>query len=158
MEWLKRLFSPRPRERSGIPEVVGQITDADGRVQPLRRGPLRHDGLTAEQIQRVARLREVLAEAYPMTLEGWIDGFRRDAHPESEIAIIEAVASVYLQLVAGTHLTVDEKQRLYGVLCLISAGNESPELAAHVPLRSGLPEFSTLARMYREARQSGRRP
>lgn len=158
MEWLRRLISPRPRERTGIPEVVGEVTDEHGRVQPLHRGPLRDPDLSPEQVRRVARLREVLSEAYPMTLEGWIDGFRRDAHPESEIEIIEAVASVYLEVVAGVSLTADEKQRLYGILCLVSAGDESPELAAKVPRRSGLPDFSTLVRMYREARRSRRRP
>ena len=41
----------------------------------ILRGWIKHDSLSQDQVQRVARLRGVLRDAYPMTMEGWIDGF-----------------------------------------------------------------------------------
>jgi hypothetical protein len=158
MNWLKRIFSGKSGEMTAIPEIIGRVVDEDGREQPLRRGPLQHDSLTPEQTARVARLREVLAEAYPMTLDGWIDGFLRDAHPEREIQIIEAVAVVYRQLTEGRDFSVEEKQRLYGILCTLTAMGESPELQASLPAGKGLPELAEIWELYERAWRGGERP
>lgn len=157
-DWFGRPFGVRPKLRDEIPEVVGHFTDEHGREQALRRGPLRHDSLSAGQLRRVGRLRDVLAEAYPMTLDGWVDGFLRDADPESEIQIIEACAVVYQHLTATVSLSPEEKGRLYAVLCVISTGGAGPELASSLPGGKGLPDLGGIVSMYREARHSGSRP
>jgi hypothetical protein len=141
-----------------IPEVLGQVTDEHGRKQILLRGPLQHESLSPDQLQRVAGLRDVLVEAYPMTLDGWVDGFMRDADPESEIQLIEACAVIYQRLAAQVSLSPPEKKRLYAVLCVISAGGAGPELASAIPTGKGLPDLDGIVRMYREARQTGSRP
>jgi hypothetical protein len=92
-----------------------------------------------------------------MTLDGWVDGFMRDANPESEIQIIEACALVYQRLASQASLLPEEK-RLYSVLCVISAGAASHELASALPAGKGLPDLESTRMMYREARQSGGRP
>lgn len=158
MNWLKRILGGKPREMTGIPEVVVHVTDENGQEQPLHRGPRRHAELTPEQTRRVERLREVLAEAYPMTLEGWIDGFLRDANPEQEIQIIEAVAVAYRQLTAQADLSAEEKKRLYGILCTLTAMGESPELQASLPQGKGLPELPEIWEMYERAWRAGERP
>ena len=93
-----------------------------------------------------------------MTLDGWIDGFMRDANPESEIQIIEACAVVLQRLASKAPLSVDEKKRLYAVLCVISAGGATPELASALPTGAGIPDLESIVIMYRQARQSGERP
>jgi hypothetical protein len=155
--WLKALFRREPEIRDRLPEVLGHVTDEQGRRHELRRGWIKHDSLSPEQLRRVARLRDALADAYPMTLDGWVDGFLRDADPESEIRIIEACASVYRRLAAETSLSPPEKERLYSILCALSAGG-GPELASSLPAGRGLPDIEAIARMYREARRSGSRP
>jgi hypothetical protein len=157
-DWLKRLFGGKPKMRDELPEVLGYVTDEHGTKQALHRGPLRHESLTPDQLQRIARLRDVLIDAYPMTLDGWVDGFMRDADPESEIQIIEACAVVYQQLAGQGPLSADEKQRLYAVLCAVSSGAGGPQLAAVVPAGKGLPPLDRIVKMYQEARQSGSRP
>jgi len=97
-------------------------------------------------------------DAYPMTLDGWVDGFMRDANPESEIQIIEACAVVYQRFASQGSLSTDEKKRLYAVLCAISAGGDDPKLASALPTGKGLPDLESIALLYREARQSGSRP
>jgi hypothetical protein len=66
-DWLKRLLRGR-KERSRLPEVLGYVTDEQGQRLALQRGWVKHQSLSEEQVRRVARLREVLAEAYPMTI------------------------------------------------------------------------------------------
>ena len=157
-DWLRRLFRGEPRLPDEIPAVLGTYPDEQGRKQVLRRGPVQHAALSPDQLRRVGRLRDVLIDAYPMTLDGWVDGFLRDANPESEIQIIEACAAVYQRLTSQAALSADEKKRLYAVLCVISAAGPGPELAAMLPAGRGLPELERLAAMYREARLSGDRP
>jgi hypothetical protein len=140
------------------PEILGYFTDEHGKKQLLRRGPIRHESLTSEQLQRTARLRDVLIEACPRTLDGWVDGFMRDAHPASEIQIMEACAVVYQQLTKQAVLSVEEKQRLLAVVCAVSGGVDGPQLAAAVPAGKGLPSADRIVKLYQEARQSGSRP
>jgi hypothetical protein len=157
-DWIKRLFRAEPKMRDEIPEILAYITDEKGRKQPFHRGPLQHESLSPEQLQRIGRLRDVLIDAYPMSLDGWVDGFMRDADPESEIQIVEACAVVYRQLASQASLSPEEKKRLYSVLCVLSAGGSGPELAAALPAGKGLPDLERIALLYQEARQSGSRP
>src|SRR5688500_6433194 len=113
--WLKARFRRVPEVRDRLPEVLGHATDERGRRHELHRGRIKHDSLSPEQLRRVARLRDTSAEADPMTLDGRVDGFLRDADPESEIRIIEACASVYRRLASEASLSPPEKERLYGV-------------------------------------------
>src|SRR5262249_26053163 len=119
---------------------------------------IKHRSLSDEQRRRVARLREVLAEAYPMTMEGWIDGFLRDADPESEIRIIEACAVAYQRLTAQARLSPEEKTHLYSVVCAISAGVSGSQLATALPADKGLPDLEAVASVYREAQEARSRP
>lgn len=156
--WIGKLFSSKPKEPNQIPEILGYGTDEQGNQVPVYRGDVKHQSLSDDQIQRVTRLREVLTEAYPMTMDGWIDGFLRDANPESEIQIIEACAVVYQRLIATANLSSEEKQRIYAVLCMISAGGSEENLASAIPANKGLPDFQTLASMFREAYSLKHRP
>jgi len=157
-DWLKRKLAPPPQISDQIPEVIGYITNEQGEKEPLHRGPLQHDRLSPDQLRRIGRLRDVLVDAYPMTLDGWIDGFMRDSNPESEIRIIEACASVYHRLCNGASLSPAEKKRIYSILCALSAGADGPELQAALPAGKGLPNIDSIAAMFREAWQAEERP
>ena len=139
--------------RDEIPEIMGHVIDEHGQKRELRRGPVQHASLSPDQLGRIGRLRDVLIEARPMTLDGWVDGFLRDVDPESEIRLIEACAVVYRRLTEKATLTPEEKKRLYSMLCGISMGQEGPGLAAGLPAGKGLPGIDRIVRMYREALQ-----
>ena len=155
--WFKRLLGGET-ERARLPEVLGHVSDDQGETHQLHRGWIKRRSLSDEQGRRVARLREVLAEAYPLTMEGWIDGFLRDADPESEIRIIEACAVAYQRLTSRAQLSPAEKERLYSVLCALSAGVSGQQLASALPAGKGLPDLEAVARMYREAHEASLRP
>ena len=91
-----------------------------------------------------------------MTLDGWVDGFMRDAHPENEIQIIEAAAVVYQQLTESTDLDTEGKKMLYAVLCFLSGSEPLPEVEEKIP--PGLPTGAELFEMYHAARSAGARP
>lgn len=122
LKWRKVIFQSLIPKSAGemdrLPDVLGYRTTSEGEAQYLHIGPKRHANLSDGQIARIARLREVLAEVYPMSLEGWIDGFLRDLHPEQEIGFIEAAAATYRSLTAKSNLSRDEKGKLYAALCL----------------------------------------
>jgi len=154
--WFASLFGRQSEIPDGLPDVMGRVIDEHGEEHELRKGAIKHDALTSGQLQRIARLSDVLQEAYPMSPDGWVDGFMRDANPESEIQIIEAVAVVYAQLAENADLRSEGKRMLYGVLCVLSAGGPSPELEEKIP--GGLPTGAELFDMYRAARAAGDRP
>lgn len=144
-----------PTPPDEIPEILARVTDEGGRQAEIRRGPLQHASLSADQLRRIARLRDVLAEVYPMTLDGWVDGFMRDLFAESEICTFEACAVVYQELTAHQELPMAAKKQLFGMLVMMSAGVQpGPETA----LPAGLPAVETIVTRYREAHQARRRP
>ena len=150
-DWLRRPFAGRPKLPDEIPDVIGHMIDDAGNPETIHRGPLQHDSLSPDHLRRVGRLRNALIDAYPMTLDGWVDGFMRDVDPEAEIRFIEACAVVFQQLTKQTRLAPDESRRLYAVLCAISAGGNDAELESALPNNRGLPSLETLIKMYVEA-------
>ena len=55
-------------------------------------------------------------EVYPRSLEEWLDGFRRDANPESEVQWWERLARCYTTYNQTNSLTGDQKQALFRIL------------------------------------------
>jgi tetratricopeptide (TPR) repeat protein len=149
-------FSPRGKDETN-PEVLGYYTDNKGDRHPVYRGSIKHE-LSREQLQRVARLREVLAEANPPTMDESVNAFQRDLDPDKEIRLVEACARVYAELTAQVSLSPDEKNRLWVVLSSISLGGQGPDLAAMIPAGKGLPGLESIVRMYQEACRDGSRP
>jgi len=142
--------------RDGIPEVICSLVDMEGKSHTIRRGSRQHDTLAPEQLQRIARLQYILKEVYSMTLDGWVDGFLRDMHPENEISIIEAAAVVYQKLTSNTRLPLQEKENLYALIISMSTGVPPKYLKKNVP--EGLPSAMKIYKMYCKARKGFARP
>jgi len=75
-----------------VPHLSAAQTIDPANVEP---GPIRHAELPPDLLKRASALEPVFADVYPVTHEKWIEGFRRDAHPEREIAIWEQIAVAY---------------------------------------------------------------
>ena len=63
-----------------------------------------------------ANIRDKLNEVFPMTLEQWEEGFRRDANPEREIALWFHVARVYEHCLKEFYLDAHQRKELFNVL------------------------------------------
>lgn len=59
--------------------------------------PIRHAGLSAPLVMRIRFLRAVLWSTNPHSLDYWIDGFRRDTHPEDEVQRWERFATNWVE-------------------------------------------------------------
>jgi hypothetical protein len=94
-------------------EGVGEVwVDAAS----IGRAPLRHPPFGPEVRQRLAVLRQTLEEVCPRTLEEWEDGFRRDTHPEQEIALLSMMAGCYRHFTEGRNLPAGQKRDVYEVI------------------------------------------
>lgn len=87
------------------------------RLQP---GPIRHEVLGEELVERISRLQETFEEVDGSSLEEWIDNFRRDLDPESEVLVWEDMAAAYTKYCDGRDLALTEKQDVYSLVLLRS--------------------------------------
>lgn len=102
-------------------------------LENLRRGPTRHATLAPELVERIIRIKSILVEVDDSSLEEALDDFKRDAHPEKEVAIWERMASVYRGYVLfNRDLTLDQKRDVYAVLLSASMGDRNFSNAKHL--------------------------
>ena len=91
----------------------------------IRQGPIRRDSLTEEQMERIKALQKTFAEVDGQTVDEWVDSFKRDLNPNSELAIWERMAKAYQSYCEAHDLSLDAKKDAYKVLLLRSMA--SPE-------------------------------
>ncbi|HEY8915610.1 MAG TPA: hypothetical protein VIM87_04200 [Chitinophaga sp.] len=92
----------------------------------LTLSPVAHDTLSADQIEKIKRIQAAFAEVNPGSLEETITNFKRDRHPDGEIAIWLAMANAYEQFIskhAGAPL--DKKKEVYKLILLRSMESET---------------------------------
>ncbi|MGH9966759.1 MAG: hypothetical protein ACREBG_02840 [Pyrinomonadaceae bacterium] len=86
----------------------------------LKPNEIQHEQLSEEQLRRIKKLHETFAEVDSSSLEKWIDNFKRDANPDSEIAIWERVARAYNSYCSRRELTLEAKDDVFQTLVLRS--------------------------------------
>jgi hypothetical protein len=84
-------------------------------LRDLKPGPIRDKGLTQEQKDRIAAIRETFLEMSTDSLAQWLENFMRDLHPEQEIQLWEAMARAYKERV-GSCQTRAQRKKLFGEL------------------------------------------
>ena len=89
-------------------------------VADLKPNEIQHEQLSEEQLRRIKKLHETFAEVDMSSLEKWIDNFKRDADPDSEIAIWERVANAYRNYCSQRQLTLEAKGDVFQALVLRS--------------------------------------
>ncbi len=93
------------------------------KLTTLKKGPIRHPVLPAELFLRIKAFKEILAEVDNMTLDEVMDDFKRDAHPEKEIAVWERIANTYkLFLLHNPTDDLPVKHDVFSVLLMTSLG------------------------------------
>ncbi|WP_441241018.1 toll/interleukin-1 receptor domain-containing protein [Tardiphaga sp. 768_D3_N2_1] len=90
------LFS-RVNQRLAVMEISRSGRAADVDINAIKLAPLRHAKLSSELTSRIRLIRAALLEVKPTSMAAWVDGFRRDTTPETEVAIWERIASIYLE-------------------------------------------------------------
>jgi hypothetical protein len=113
-EWLRKLFGGRRPSQEMVPFLdvesgrVVRIPASELRIgavqvqlqgtrevvwalpQQLRPGNIKHPEFDEGIREYIRQIQAAFAEQRPLSLEEWEEGFRRDAHPEREIALCPA--------------------------------------------------------------------
>jgi hypothetical protein len=100
----------------------------------LQLGPIRHAVLPAALELRIRRFEAVFAEVYPRSHEEWLEGFRRDQHPESEVAIWEDIAFSYTKFLAKHELNAAARGEAFELLIVRSTSDAQTTLS-HIKLK-----------------------
>jgi len=83
---------------------------------------------------RVRRLQKIFNEVDPSPPERWVDDFKRDVNPESELAIWESMATAYATFTTSKSLGLDAKKEVYQVV-LLRSGAPEEEVLKHLHLK-----------------------
>jgi hypothetical protein len=90
----------------------------------LQFGPIRHETLPDELIARIRVIRAALLRVHPQSMEFWLDGFKRDVHPEKEILWWERLSASYLEYFWVKCRDEKQAKSAFRLLVHIGAGNE----------------------------------
>lgn len=126
----------------GSPPAAQQVAIDDGQggkvqwVDPntIQPGPIRREALTDEQMARIRALQATFVEVDGMTVEKWVDDFKRDLNPDKELMIWEQMAKAYRAYCNGKQLSAEAKKDVYGIVLLRSMAPE-PEVLQRVQLK-----------------------
>ena len=94
----------------------------------LRLGPVRHEQLAPELIDRIKAFQLVFRDITPRTLEQWVEGFQRDINPVSEIAIWEAIANALTGFTETRELNLEARSEAFNLLLVRSSTNAQDTL------------------------------
>jgi hypothetical protein len=98
----------------------------------LKKNVFQHPPFDEEVRNHLREIKSALDEVYPMSLEQWEDGFRRDRTPEREIAYWLHLAQTYSRLTAsnaGLGGTLERRQAIFKVLVGCGVGPREQVLA-----------------------------
>jgi len=84
-------------------------------------------------MNRARRLQKVFSEIDPSSLEKWVDDFKRDADPDSELKTWEQIAAAYEAYSASKNLPLAAKRDVYAVLLMRSQA-PAEEVLKHMRL------------------------
>ena len=90
-------------------------------IQP---GPIRRDVLSDEQMARIRTLQATFVEVDGLTVERWVDNFKRDMDPDKELRVWERMAKAYRAYCGGKDLSPEKKKDVFRVVLLRSMATE----------------------------------
>jgi hypothetical protein len=124
---------PTGCHRGGHPETAAHaiLIALAGRMkiplQPseLHKGPIRRPVLPDSFVDRIKAFKAILSDVDPTPLETAIDNFKRDTHPEEEIAIWERIANTYQLFLSHNPISDPAiRQEVFAVLIGASMGSK----------------------------------
>lgn len=123
------------RKNDKIP--IADLNDG-GRVEwidpnSIQPGPIRREVLTEEQMSRIKALQAVFVEVDGQTVDQWVDNFKRDMDPDSELEVWEQMAKAFRSYCDGRILSETAKEDVYRVVLMRSMAPQN-EVLGHVKL------------------------
>lgn len=107
------------KKRKEAPADGVVITEQKVRLGDLKPNEIINENLTDLQLQRIANFHQILVEVDQRPLSETVDNFKRDAHPDKEIEIMEKIAGAYQAINSKMpELNMDQKKEVYNLMLL----------------------------------------
>jgi hypothetical protein len=106
-------------------EVQGIVGEVWVDASKGRESPIRHPRFPDAYRDVFRELARVFGDVYRQTVEQWEEGFRREQHPEQEIALLLYLADVFTHFTAGRNLDAHQRKDIYDVV--LACVNNGPE-------------------------------
>ncbi|MFH7005001.1 hypothetical protein [Flavobacterium bizetiae] len=88
-------------------------------------GPIVHDKLSDEQIEKITKIQTVFYDVYPVSLEETITNFRRDRNPDNEIKVWFTMMQTYEKFVSNhPDITLEKKSEAFKLILTRSMMDE----------------------------------
>lgn len=101
-------------------------------LNQIETGPIRHRELSEELISRIRLIRAALLGVYPHSMNHWLDGFKRDAHPDKEVLRWEHIAACYLEYISTTKgITKEQCGHVFTIILGLCSGQKKNHLKEH---------------------------
>jgi hypothetical protein len=116
-------------------------------ILELRRAPIRHPELPESLVWRIRAIRAAIWNVYPLSIDQWIDGFKRDSHPSNEVERWEALATVFMEVSLKKGMNLANKKKLYKMLLSWICGENKETIAneaAALPLQVAILAFKAM--------------
>jgi len=130
-ETRRVVMIPASELRAGT--VQAQVEGIEGLVwilpDRLKPGDIKHPEFDEGIREYIREIQGAFAEHRPLTFEEWEDGFRRDGHPEREIAIWSHAADIYTAF-AATQPSAERRRDIYR--CIVACMTSGPDVVWHV--------------------------
>jgi hypothetical protein len=103
-----------------------QVKPGEIAIKDLRLNEIVHDSLTVDQLRDIEKIHKSFAEVNSSSLEETITNFKRDRHPDDEIAIWLKMAEAYerFTLAGGRQIDLNKKNEVYQLILLRSMMSE----------------------------------
>ncbi|OMQ11731.1 hypothetical protein [[Flexibacter] sp. ATCC 35103] len=89
-------------------------------------GPIVHDKLSDEQIEKITKIQSVFSDVYPISLEDSIKNFKRDRNPDNEIRVWYNMMNAYEKFVSkDPQITLEKKSEAFKLILSRSMMDES---------------------------------
>jgi hypothetical protein len=114
---------PRSELAPGMVEAFFQGLGEKLWIDPHKvpNAPIRHPKFDKKRRGQLRQIMGILKKVDRRTINEWEDGFRRETHPDAEIAIVLRLAKIYEGICKG--LTLPQKLELYAILMQCSGSS-----------------------------------
>ena len=124
--------APSPTTTPAAAPTVGTVQWVD--PKSIQEGPIQHDTLSSEQMDRIKKIHDAFAEVDPEPIEKWVDDFKRDLDIEQEMSIWERMVKAYQPFIASHNLSIAARKEAFQVILMRSMASEDDTLA-HLSLK-----------------------
>lgn len=102
-------------------------------IKTLRTGPIRYQTLPDSLVKRIYDVHALFVGINPTSLDQFLEAFTRDAHPERELFVWEAMVRVYRRYQAREELPAAGFKELFDIL-VVGSVVPSEDALNHISL------------------------